>query len=214
MISHLIFDLDNTLYSSRYGLEDNVTCRINNFLVEVLKMPAEEVEKISLKLFHKMGYGTTLEWLMAEKGFTDVEAYYAAISPEDEADSLPADPELKDFLASIHLPKAVLTNSSMEHAERILDKLGVRANFDFCFDSRFNNYKGKPHRDAFLRVLEAMNAKPDTTLFIDDNPIFVEGFLKIGGKAILLDEEFDRSSVSSVLPYERIKELKEIKNFL
>lgn len=213
MISHLLFDLDNTLYSSRYGLEDKVTDRINNFLVEVLNIPPEEVEKIDLELIQKMGYGTTLEWLMEEKGFTDIESYYAAINPEDEAESLPPDPDLGDFLASINLPKAVFTNSSAKHAERILDKLGIKAHFNFCFDIHFNNYKGKPHRDAFLRVLEAMNAEPDTTLYIDDTPLFVEGFLKIGGKAILLDEELDRYSVYSS-PYERIKELKEIKNFL
>ena len=214
MITHLLFDLDNTLYSSQYGLEDNVSRRINNYLVEVLNMPLAEVEKVRLELVQK-GYGTTIEWLVTERGFTDIETYYAVINPEDEADSLPPDPELGELLASIPLQKAVFTNSAAKHAERILDKLGIRAHFNFCFDISFNNYRGKPRRDAFLRVLEAMNAEPGATLFIDDNPLFVEAFLKIGGKALLLDEEFDRFNNNFARgSVERIKELKEIKNFL
>ena len=210
MISHLLFDLDNTLYSAKYNLEKNVSQRIDNFLMDVLAMSREEVEKIRAKIIREYGYSTTIEWLMAEKGFTDIESYYAVINPEDEADSLPPDPELGEFLASLPLPKAVLTNSSMEHADRVLEKLGIRNHFDHVFDIRFNNFKGKPHKEAFFRVLDAMNAEPASTLFVDDYPEFIEGFLKLGGKAVLMDE-FDRYSD---LPYNRIKNIKQIKDYL
>jgi putative hydrolase of the HAD superfamily len=108
------------------------------------------------------------------------------------------------------MPKAVLTNSAMEHAERILKKLGIKKQIDYVFDIKFNNYKGKPHREAFFRALEAMDARPETTLFVDDYPEFVEGFLAIGGNALLMDE-FDQYAGSQ---YERIRNLREIARYL
>ena len=210
MITHLIFDLDNTLYSAVYGFEKNVSARIQKFLFDYMDVPREESEDALSDLIKNTGYGTTLEWIMAEKGFTDVEFYYSVINPEDEVDSLPSDPALKDFLASIPLPKAVLSNSSLVHIDRVLGKLGIMDEFDYIFDIHFNNYKGKPHESAFMKALGTMNAKPETTLFIDDYPEFVASFLRIGGKALLMDE-FDRH-VS--LPYTRVKSLREIRNFL
>jgi FMN phosphatase YigB (HAD superfamily) len=55
-----------------------------------------------------------------------------------------------------------------------------------------------------------MNADPAGTLFIDDYPRFVEGFLTIGGKALLLDE-FDQYPDSKL---ERIRNLREISGYL
>jgi putative hydrolase of the HAD superfamily len=217
MITHLLFDLDNTLYSSRYGLEAGVSQRINDYLVEILGMRRDEVEKIRFQLTQDNIYGTVLEWLMTEKRFTDIEDYYSVINPEDEAESLPPNPELGDFLASIPLPKAVLTNSCMKHTERVLDKLGIRRHFCYVFDIRFNNYKGKPRPDAFLRSLDIMNAEPARTLFIDDYPRFVKGFLALGGKALLMDEfntHIDEVDSPSGLPLKRIKNIQEISRFI
>ena len=208
IITHLLFDLDNVLYSSRYGLENRVSDRINDYLVEVLRMSRPDVESLRKELYKK--YGTTIEWLIAEKGFTDLESYFGAITPEDEADSLPADPELGEFLSSISLPKAILTNSCAEHADRILNKLGIKKHFNYIFDIRFNNFKGKPRPDVFMRALRNMNAEPAATLFIDDYPAFVEGFLAIGGKALLLDE-FDQYPN---FKFGRIKNLREITGYL
>ena len=210
MIKHLLFDLDNTLYSSSYGLEQNVSARLEKFVSSFLNIPHEESEETHRQRISRQGYGTTIEWLIAEKGFTDIETYYAAINPEDEADMLPPDPALGEFLANIKLPKAILTNSTMVHADRVLDKLGIKKHFDHIFDIRFNDYKGKPHAEAFLRALDVMGADAASTLFIDDYPEFVEGFLKIGGQAVLMDE-FDRYSD---LSFERIKNIRLILNYL
>ena len=150
MITHLIFDLDNTLYSTQ------------------------------------------------------------SFTAEEEADSFSIDFELRNFLASIPLPKAVLTNSMQKYADEVIDRLGIRDQFEHIFDISYSNFKGKPHPDAFLIPLKIMGARPENTLFIDDFPGHVAGFLKIGGNALLLDE-FDRYTETA---YQRIKHLKEIKNYL
>jgi putative hydrolase of the HAD superfamily len=204
MIQYILFDLDNTLYSSRHGLEENVSRRIRTFLSRYLGLPPEEAWQQRLERLQF--YGTTLEWLNAEKGFTDIEAYFAAIHPPDEADMLGPDPGLRDFLEKLPLPKAILTNSPREHAERILGKLAISGLFTHIFDIRLNNLKGKPRPGAFRRAFEGIGAAPGEVLFVDDTPAYVEGCLAVGGRGILLDENGSFPDY----PHPKIREMKEL----
>ncbi|GHV51119.1 hypothetical protein AGMMS49579_05850 [Spirochaetia bacterium] len=208
MIQYLLFDLDNVLYSARFGLEEKVTQRVMQYAADYLRLSTEET--VILRKEGETRYGTTLEWLMAEKGFTDIEDYYRAGHPEDEADALPADPELRNFLEALPCPKAILTNSNREHVDRILGRLGLENIFTHIFDMRWNSFKGKPRPEVFQRALGALGTKPDNTLFIDDYPRHVNGYIAIGGRGVLLDE-FD---VHKNYPYPRIRKLEELVNFL
>jgi putative hydrolase of the HAD superfamily len=186
MIQYILFDLDNTLYSARYGLEDNVHRRMCEFLASWLGVSPEEAWRRRAERIRD--YGTTLEWITAEKGFTGIERYFAAIHPDNEADSLPPDPALRVFLESIPQPKAILTNSPREHAERILDKLKAADLFTHIFDLRGNGLKGKPHPEAFFHAFNTIGAAPGEVLFVDDTPAYVESCRALGGRAVLLDE--------------------------
>ncbi|MCL2139771.1 MAG: HAD-IA family hydrolase [Treponema sp.] len=186
MIKYLLFDLDNTLYSCNYGLEDNVSRRIFEFAAAWLGVSPEEVLQQRKASMRK--YGTCLEWLMSEKGFTDTETYLKAVHPEGEADALTRDDALRDFLSAIPLPKAILTNSPKEHADLILGKLGIADLFTHVFEIRQIGFKGKPNREFFEYALGIMNVSPGEVLFIDDHPMYVEGFIALGGNALLMDE--------------------------
>jgi putative hydrolase of the HAD superfamily len=210
MIKYLLFDLDNTLYSCRHGLEDNVLRRMKQFTAAFLGVSPDEAWR--LRLERRREYGTNLEWLMTEKGFTaaDAEAYLAAVHPPDEADSLPPDPVLRSFLESIPLPKAVITNAPMEHAGRILAKLGIADLFTRVFDIRQCAFKGKPRAGAFNNALGILGVAADEALFIDDTPLYVEGFIALGGRGLLFDENDVYGD--SALP--RIRELRELTAYL
>jgi putative hydrolase of the HAD superfamily len=208
MIKYLLFDLDNTLYSIRYGLEENVALRIRKFLAAWMGMGEEEAMAERRKgISH---YGTTLEWLMEEKKFTDIEEYYSFVHPEGEVDSLRPDPELREFLSCLSCPKAILTNSNREHADRVLEKLELGDIFTHIFDMRWNNLKGKPRPDVFMRVLKVLGKNPEEVLFIDDYPKYVAGFNALGGAGVLLDELDSYPDFSD----RRIRNLKEIVKFL
>jgi putative hydrolase of the HAD superfamily len=208
VINYLLFDLDNTLYSCSYGLEDNVRRRIKEYSAKFLGVSVEEAWRQRKELAHI--YGTNLEWLMAEKGFADPETYLAAVHPPDEADSLPPDPRRRAFLESIPIPKAIITNSPMEHADLILGKLGFENLFTHIFDIRFCNYTGKPHPMVFHKALEILGVGVETVLFIDDVPRYVEGFLALGGKGLLLDENDHWHDY----PHPRIRRLEEFVGYL
>jgi putative hydrolase of the HAD superfamily len=209
---YILFDLDNTLYSARQGLEKAVSRRVNEYLAAFLNLPLEEARALRRERVGSGGYGTTLEWLIAEKGFEAkaADGYFGFIHPENEADTLAPNPELASFLASLDLPMAIMTNSPREHALRIVKKLGIEAFFPSIFDIRFHRLKGKPHAEAFKRVLETLETSPERCLFVDDGRSYVEGYRALGGCGVFYDELDEHPE----FPGPRIRALTEITGLL
>jgi len=147
---------------------------------------------------------------MAEKGFTDTERYFAAIHPQGEADTLPPDPELRAFLLGIPVPKAVLTNSPREHADLVLGKLQLGDLFTHIFDIRQCGFRGKPRREVYDNALRVLNVRVDEVLFVDDYPPYVEGFIAMGGNALLFDENDVHKNYAS----HKIHDLMELTQYL
>ena len=208
MIRYILFDLDNTLYPSSLGLDEEMGERIGEFVAKFLDLPPEQAR--SVRLERSKRYGTTLEWLIAEKGLEDIEAYYAAVHPEGEEVRLKPDPELRSFIKSLSVPAAILTNAPMEHADRVLRKLDLEGLFTHIFDIRWNGLKGKPAESAFRSVLQEIRMKSEEVLFIDDLPSYVEGFIRIGGQGVLLDER----DIHAGSKYPRVRTIYEIAQFL
>jgi putative hydrolase of the HAD superfamily len=208
MIRHILFDLDSTLYSVRWGIEDLFLIRLQEFTSTLLGLPWEECEPIWKDGMKR--HGTTLEWLITEKGFTAIDDYYVYLHPENEADSLPPDPELRLFLESLPCPCSVLTNSPLFHAERIIKKLELEGVFRNLFAIDASGLLGKPHVEAYNRALDTLGLKPEEALFIDDTPRYVNGYIELGGKGILIDE----NDIHKNYPHGRIKNLKELTRFL
>ncbi|MDR0497730.1 MAG: HAD-IA family hydrolase [Treponema sp.] len=208
MIKHILFDLDNTLYSVNTGLDAFFMRRLREYTSSWLKLPWEECQ--SLWKDGMTRYGTTLEWLISEKGFSDVDDYNAYIHPDYEADSISPDPELRRFLESLPCPCSILTNSPFFHAERIIKKLKLEGIFRHVFAIEAGGLKGKPHAAAFNRALDALGLTPKEALFIDDIPRYVNGFLVLGGRGLLIDE----NNIHKNYPHDKIRYLKELTRFL
>jgi putative hydrolase of the HAD superfamily len=200
----VLFDLDNTLYPQSSGMDHDISQRMIAYVAQFLGMSVEETR--SLRHERAKLYGTTLEWIMTEKGFTDVEAYFAAVHPEGEEYCIEYNPALGELLDSIPARKAVLTNSPLEHAERVLAKLGVRDRFDAVYDIRSNNLRGKPRPEAYVRACEGMGVSVADTVFVDDMPKYTRGFIEVGGRAVLVDEA-DRYAEETV---PRVRSLAEL----
>ena len=199
-----MFDLDNTLYSEKNGMERRVLERINEYVSRYLGWPPEETNARRREGARR--FGTTLEWLVFEKGLKDVEGYFASTHPEGEEACLSTDLGLQALLDSLDYPKIVLTNAPMEHAERVMKALGIEDRFARVFDIKYNGLVGKPHPKSYLRALEASGLSAETTVFIDDSPKYIKGYLALGGRAILKDE----GERFADLGFERILSLDEL----
>jgi len=186
MIEAILFDLDNTLYSETNGMEKRVLERMNRFVADYLDLPIDET--VLIRREGSRHYGTTLEWLMREKGFRDSETYFEAIHPEGEEEGMQPDAELKDLLEALPQRKAILTNAPREHAERVLRALGIAHCFCGITDIRSNGLMGKPHAGSYLKALSSNKFSLGATVYVDDLPKYVKGYLDLGGAGILKDE--------------------------
>ena len=210
-VEYILFDLDSTLYSSRWGLEQDVSSRVNNYLSVYLKLSKEEAWALRRERIKEGGYGTTVEWLRAEQNLGDDELddYFACLHPDNEADNLPADPGLRAFLLSVssrNIPIGILTNSTLDHARRILQKLEIADLFPVIFDIRKNGLIGKPNAEMYRRVLNELGVSAPSCILVDDIPCYVEGYLDIGGRGIL----FDENNRYPEFPGDRIQKLEEL----
>ncbi len=186
MIKNLLFDLDNTLYPASSKMDKGITNRMIQFCAQFFGISMAEATQRRKEALKK--YVSTLEWLKAG-GLTSegIEAYFSAVHPKDEINELEENPKLRPLLESIHQKKAILTNSPKEHAEHVLDFFGIRDLFlPQISDIRANGFLGKPFDIAYKNALKIVGGTVEDTIFLDDYPPYVEGFAKIGGKAVLV----------------------------
>ena len=208
MIGHLLFDIDNTLYSASNLMERRISERMFQFIADFLSVPLEEA--IKLQRARRRNYGTTLEWLESEYHFNDRNTYFEAVHPASEISELQPDPNLRDFLLSLQLPMTVLTNAPMAHAERVLNFFNISDLFLGVFDISYSQGKGKPHPEAFTKPLAAVHKTVEETLFLDDCPAYVQGFVKIGGRSILIDEKERLTDFTKISGIPSIKSIYEL----
>ena len=181
--THLLFDMDNTLYPASSAMDKGITRRMLECVADFFHVDMEAATALRAeKIIH---YSTTLEWLRAE-GMTDVEAFLAHVHPSNEADELQPQPGLRDFLISLNMPMSILTNAPHEHADTVLGKLGIADLFEAVTDIRDAGFNGKPYPDAYMAALNKVGASIENTLFLDDMQKYTDGWVALGGTAVLI----------------------------
>lgn len=184
--SHLLFDMDNTLYPASSDMDKGITRRMLECVADFFHCDMEKA--IQLRAERIVHYSTTLEWLRDE-GLTDIEGFLAHVHPDNEADELCEQPALRDFLISLNMPMSILTNAPHEHADRVLAKLGVADLFEAVTDIRDAGFNGKPYPDSYLAALRKAGTDIDHTLFLDDMQKYTDGWVALGGTAVLVGDK-------------------------
>ena len=164
-LSHLIFDLDNTLYPPARGVVEHVDALINEFMVARLGMSLETARATRLR--YREQHGTTLNGLMLHDCVAPDE-YLAHVHAIDIERLLEPDPALRAMLDALPHTKIVFTNGSATHAERVLARLDVRRCFDAVYSLENVRYVPKPFPEAFSRLLDTLATPAERCLAIDD----------------------------------------------
>ena len=181
--THLLFDMDNTLYPASSAMDKGITRRMLECVADFFHCTMDEA--IALRSERIVHYSTTLEWLRSE-GLTDVEGFLAHVHPSNEAEELPPQPGLRDFLISLNMPMSILTNAPHEHADTVLEKLGIADLFEAVTDIRDAGFNGKPYPDSYMAALKKVGATIENTLFLDDMQKYTDGWVALGGTAVLI----------------------------
>ena len=181
--THLLFDMDNTLYPASSAMDKGITRRMLECVADFFHCTMDEA--IALRSERIVHYSTTLEWLRSE-GLTDIEGFLAHVHPSNEAEELPPQPGLRDFLISLNTPMSILTNAPHEHADTVLGKLGIADLFEAVTDIRDAGFNGKPYPDSYMAALKKVGATIENTLFLDDMQKYTDGWVALGGTAVLI----------------------------
>ena len=162
----LFLDLDDTLYPSTCGLWEAIGDRILAFMTDRLDISAPKADELRKKYFQ--AYGTTLNGLQIHHKVDPLE--YLHFVHDVPIDSfLQPDPELREMLTHVIQKCVIFTNASRDHAERVLNRLGIEEQIDQVIDIISLDYHNKPEPDAYSRALSLTGENdPSACLLVDD----------------------------------------------
>ncbi|GAA3846863.1 pyrimidine 5'-nucleotidase [[Pseudomonas] carboxydohydrogena] len=145
-----VFDLDNTLYPHHVNLWQQVDGRIRDFVADRLKVEAAEAFRIQKDYYRR--YGTTMRGMMTEHGVSP-DDFLAYVHDIDHS-PLEPNPAMGQALAKLPGRKLILTNASVAHAEKVLERLALGVTFDGVFDIISAEFEPKPARQTYRRFLD------------------------------------------------------------
>lgn len=204
----ILFDLDETLYPKESNLMPVMKQRIVDYMVHQIGIPADDVWSVQQRLFRE--HGSTFQGLYREYRI-DPDAFMAYVHNINPSDFFGPSPPLDRMLHLIPLEKAIFTNASRPHAERVLSALQVSHHFELIFDNKSVNYQSKPDPKAYHTVLEMLNCLGQYCIMIEDSPRNLIPAKELGMTTILLSTT-DRPSlgidyvVPTVFHVERVLE--------
>lgn len=162
----ILFDLDNTLYPPERELFSLIDQRINRYMCEVVGIPAGDVD--GLRRRYWVDYGVTLGGLI-QHWAVDPEDYLEYVHDVDVTTRLSADAGLRQMLQALPMRRAVFTNGSRGHADRVLGVLGLQGVFEEIFDIRVASYLPKPYEAPYRKVLEHLSLPGESCLMVEDS---------------------------------------------
>ncbi|XP_021844265.2 uncharacterized protein [Spinacia oleracea] len=193
----VMFDLDDTLYSSHTGIGLALKQNIQDFLVEKLGFTTDQASSLRVELFKS--YGSTLAGLRALGYDVDADDYHSFVHGRLPYAQIKPNPHLRNILLSITQRKIIFTNSDRVHAKKALNRLGIGDCFEqiICFETLNPNLSMatrpdeipvvlKPSIDAIQIAISAADINPHRTLFLDDNVRNVAAGKALGLKTVLV----------------------------
>ncbi|MEI7804130.1 MAG: pyrimidine 5'-nucleotidase [Hyphomicrobiales bacterium] len=144
-----VFDLDNTLYPHHLNLWQQVDERIRAYLVDYLKVGADEATRVQKDYYKR--YGTTMRGMMAEHGMMPDD--YLEFVHQIDHSPLEPNPALGEALKKLQGRKLILTNGTRKHADAVMKKLAVHEHFEDIFDIVAAELEPKPSAVTYERFL-------------------------------------------------------------
>jgi len=184
VIRYVVFDLDNTLYPPASGVMQEVRRLILSYMTERLDLPLREAEELRLR--YLTDYGTTMAGLLRHQ-IIDPDDYLSFVHDMPVDDYLRPNGELDQVLESIAAPKAIWTNATRAHSERVLAALGIRRHFDPIVDVVDTDYTGKPAQEVYERLLGLLGVEGPECVLVEDSVPNLRPAADLGMVTVLVD---------------------------
>src|SRR6185312_169349 len=159
-----VFDLDNTLYPHHVNLWQQVDARIGEYIGNFLNVDPVEARRIQKDYYKR--FGTSMRGMMTEHGIS-ADDYLAYVHQIDHS-PLEPNPAMGAAIAKLPGRKLILTNGSVDHVDKVLERLGLSGHFDAVFDIIAAELEPKPASQTYERFLRLHDVDPAKAAMFED----------------------------------------------
>jgi len=185
LIKCWIFDLDNTLYSGKTKVFEQVDKRMSKYISNKLDVSVEEAKKIQKNYFYK--YNTTLNGMIKNHKIDPNE--FLEFVHDINIDFLQKDPELEKEIEKLNGKKIIFTNGSKKHALNVTKRIGINQLFDDIFDIVDCNFIPKPSIEPYKKLVEKHKIDPKLCVFVEDIARNLKPAYEMGMKTVWIENE-------------------------
>jgi putative hydrolase of the HAD superfamily len=187
-----VFDLDNTLYPASCRLFDQIDARMSGYIAELLAVDLAEARRIQKGFFHE--HGTTLKGLMDRHAVDP--AHFLAYVHDIDHSGVPENPLLAAALTELPGQKFVFTNGTVAHAERVLERIGIRAHIADVVDIVHSEYIPKPQREPYLKLVRRTGIAPERSAMFEDIARNLEAPHALGMTTVLVESPDNADAIA------------------
>ena len=182
-IKYWIFDLDNTLYSGKTKVFEQVDKKMSQYISDKLNVSVDQAKKIQKNYFHK--YNTTLNGMIKNHKI-DANEFLEFVHDID-IDFLQKDLKLGEELKKLVGKNIIFTNGSKKHAMNVTQKIGIDQYFDDIFDIIDSNFMPKPAIEPYKKLVEKHKIDPKLCVLVEDIARNLKPAYEMGMKTIWIE---------------------------
>jgi len=184
-IKYWIFDLDNTLYSGKTKVFEQVDKKMSKYISNKLNISVEEAKKIQKNYFHE--YNTTLNGMIKNHKIDPDE--FLKFVHDIDIDFLQKDLELAKEMEKLEGKKIIFTNGSKKHAINVTKRIGINQYFDDIFDIVDSDFIPKPAIEPYKKLVEKHKIDPKLCALVEDIARNLKPAYEMGMKTIWIEND-------------------------
>ena len=184
-IKYWIFDLDNTLYSGKTKVFEQVDKKMSEYISKKLNVSTAEAKEIQKNYFHE--YNTTLNGMIKNHKI-DADEFLEFVHNID-IDFLEKDLILGEELKKLDGKKIIFTNASRKHALNVTKRIGIDHYFDDIFDIIDAEFVPKPAIQPYKKLVEKHKIDPKLCGFVEDIARNLKPAYEMGMKTVWIEND-------------------------
>ena len=180
-----IFDLDNTLYSGKTKVFEQVDKRMSKYICNKLNVSIDEAKKIQKNYFFE--YNTTLNGMIKNHKI-DADEFLEFVHDID-IDFLKKDIKLDNELKKLDGKKIIFTNGSKKHAINVTQRIGIHQHFDDIFDIVESEFIPKPAIEPYNKLVKKHKIDPKLCVLVEDIARNLKPAYEMGMKTVWIEND-------------------------
>ena len=185
LIKYWIFDLDNTLYSGKTKVFEQVDKKMSKYISSKLNVSVEKAKKIQKNYFYE--YNTTLNGMIKNHKINPDE--FLDFVHDINIDFLQKDPALGKEIEKLDGKKIIFTNGSKKHAINVTKQIGIDQLFDGIFDIVDAEFIPKPSMEPYKKLVKKHKIDPKLCVLVEDIARNLKPAYEMGMKTVWIEND-------------------------